>query len=48
MHGGNSRGHAAQPDATVFSVSQNDTDLHCECPHCQDLARREGSQAARC
>ena len=34
----------AQPDATVFSVSQNDTDLHCECPRCQALARREGSQ----
>ncbi len=38
----------AQPDATVFSVSQNDTDLHCECPRCQALARQEGSQAHRC
>ncbi len=36
----------AQPDATVFSVSQNDADLHCECPRCQALARREGSQGA--
>jgi hypothetical protein len=36
----------AQPEATVFSVSQNDTDLHCECPRCQALARQEESQAA--
>jgi len=36
----------AQPDATVFSVSQNDTDRHCECPRCQALATREGSQGA--
>jgi len=36
----------AQPDATVFSVSQNDTDLHCECPRCQALAAQEGSQGA--
>ena len=36
----------AQPDATVFSVSQNDTDKHCECPRCQALARQEGSQGA--
>ncbi|MGA2034868.1 MAG: DUF4838 domain-containing protein [Thermoguttaceae bacterium] len=36
----------AQPDATVFSVSQNDTDLHCQCPRCQALAREEGSQGA--
>ncbi len=36
----------AQPEATVFSVSQNDTDLHCECPRCQALARQEGSQGA--
>ncbi len=36
----------AQPEATVFSVSQNDTDKHCECPRCQALARREGSQCA--
>jgi hypothetical protein len=36
----------AQPDAMVFSVSQNDTDKHCECPRCQELARQEGSQCA--
>lgn len=36
----------AQPRATVFSVSQNDADLHCECPRCQALARQEGSQGA--
>ncbi len=36
----------AQPDAAVFSVSQNDTDMHCECPRCQAFAREEGTQAA--
>ncbi|MGO9110567.1 MAG: DUF4838 domain-containing protein [Thermoguttaceae bacterium] len=36
----------AQPDATVFSVSQNDTDKYCECARCQELARQQGSQAA--
>jgi hypothetical protein len=36
----------AQPQATVFSVSQNDTDLHCQCDKCQALARAEGSQMA--
>ena len=36
----------AQPEATVFSVSQNDADMHCECPRCQALARQEGSQGA--
>ncbi len=36
----------AQPDATVFSVSQNDADKHCECPRCQAIARQEGSQGA--
>ncbi len=35
-----------QPDATVFSVSQNDCDKHCECPNCQALARQEGTQMA--
>jgi hypothetical protein len=34
----------ANPDTTVFSVSQNDWDNHCECPKCQEVARREGSQ----
>ena len=36
----------AQPDATVFSVSQNDTDKHCQCPRCQALAKQEDSQGA--
>ncbi len=36
----------AQPDAFVFSVSQNDTDKHCECPQCQALAQQEDSQMA--
>jgi hypothetical protein len=35
-----------QPDAFVFSVSQNDTDKHCECPACQALAQQEDSQIA--
>ena len=33
-----------QPNATVFSVSQNDWDNHCECPNCQELAKQEDSQ----
>jgi hypothetical protein len=36
----------AQPEATVFSVSQNDCDQHCRCPRCQELAKREGSDGA--
>jgi hypothetical protein len=36
----------AQPEATVFSVSPNDTDKYCECPRCQALAQEEGTQAA--
>jgi hypothetical protein len=35
-----------QPKATVFSVSQNDWYGYCECPNCQAIARREGSQIA--
>ena len=35
-----------QPETTVFSVSQNDCDNHCECPNCQALAKREDSQMA--
>jgi hypothetical protein len=31
-------------EATVFSVSQNDWDHHCECPNCQALAKQEDSQ----
>ncbi|MBT3288681.1 MAG: DUF4838 domain-containing protein [Victivallales bacterium] len=32
------------PDATYFSVSQNDWGNQCQCKPCQDLATREGSQ----
>jgi hypothetical protein len=34
----------ANPDVTVFSVSQNDYFNQCECAKCQEIARREGSQ----
>jgi hypothetical protein len=34
------------PEATVFSVSQNDTGNYCQCPNCQKLAEAEGSQIA--
>ncbi len=33
------------PGQTVFSVSQNDTDMHCECDKCTAIANEEGSQA---
>ncbi|MHC4398480.1 MAG: DUF4838 domain-containing protein [Planctomycetota bacterium] len=36
----------AQPDAFVFSVSQNDWHNYCECETCQELAKREDSQIA--
>ena len=36
----------AQPDAFVFSVSQNDWHNYCECDQCQALAKREDSQIA--
>jgi len=36
----------AQPDATVFSVSQNDWYNYCECERCRKLAEQEGSQMA--
>lgn len=36
----------AQPDAFVFSVSQNDWHHYCECEPCQALAKREDSQIA--
>ncbi len=36
----------AQPDAFVFSVSQNDTDKHCECERCQAIAKADESQGA--
>jgi hypothetical protein len=35
-----------QPQATVFSVSQNDCFNYCNCPECQKLARQEGTQMA--
>jgi hypothetical protein len=34
------------PEATVFSISQNDWYNPCECPKCKALADREGSQEA--
>lgn len=34
------------PEATVFSVSQNDWHNYCECDNCQALAQAEGTQAA--
>ena len=36
----------AQPDAFVFSVSQNDWHNYCECDNCQALAKQEDSQIA--
>lgn len=39
-------GMRADPEGFVFSVSQNDTDLHCECDKCQALAKAEDSQIA--
>lgn len=35
-----------QPEATVFSVSQNDNQKYCECDRCQAIARAEGTQMA--
>ncbi|MBC7289384.1 MAG: DUF4838 domain-containing protein, partial [Armatimonadetes bacterium] len=32
------------PEATVFSVSQNDWGNWCQCPRCTEVAEREGSQ----
>ncbi len=37
---------ADNPDATVFSVSQNDWHNYCECDPCTALAEEEGSQMA--
>ena len=36
----------AQPQATVFSISQNDWANYCECPRCRALAKEEDSQIA--
>lgn len=33
------------PEATVFSVSQNDTGYPCQCDNCQAIAKREGSES---
>ena len=33
------------PNATIFSVSQNDWHNYCRCPKCEALAKKEGSQA---
>ena len=35
----------AAPQATIFSVSQNDWHNYCTCPTCKALAEKEGSQA---
>jgi hypothetical protein len=34
---------AANPGATIFSVSQNDTDLCCKCPACVAVEKEEGA-----
>lgn len=35
-----------QPEATVFSLSQNDNKKHCQCDRCSALAKTEGTQMA--
>jgi Domain of unknown function (DUF4838)/Glycosyl hydrolase family 67 N-terminus len=40
-------GMRAQPEATVFSLSQNDNRKYCECDRCAALGRREGTQMAQ-
>ncbi len=37
----------AQPEATVFSLSQNDNRKYCECDRCAAMGRREGTQMAQ-
>jgi hypothetical protein len=34
----------AQPEATIFSVSQNDWYNYCTCPNCAKMAQEEGAQ----
>lgn len=34
---------AKNPDATIFSVSQNDTYANCQCPQCAAVEREEGA-----
>jgi hypothetical protein len=36
---------AAQPDKTIWSVSQNDNSSYCQCPECQKAVAEEGSPA---
>ena len=36
---------AAQPDKTIWSVSQNDNSSYCQCPECQKIIEEEGSPA---
>ena len=36
---------AANPDATIFSISQNDWDTPCQCPECARVDAEEGSHA---
>ena len=40
------KGMREQPDATVFSLSQNDNNKYCQCEKCQALAQAEESQMA--
>jgi hypothetical protein len=35
------KGMREQPEATVFSLSQNDNMIYCQCERCQAIARRE-------
>jgi hypothetical protein len=36
---------AAQPDRTIWSVSQNDNMSYCQCPECRKVIEEEGSPA---
>ena len=36
---------AAQPDRTIWSVSQNDNSSYCQCPECLKIIEEEGSPA---
>jgi hypothetical protein len=36
---------AAQPDKTIWSVSQNDNFSYCQCPECRQIIEEEGSPA---
>ena len=41
VHRRDPSGDAEQPNASVFSVSMNDSGNHCECPRCQALVKQE-------